>query len=180
MPPLRDAVGFVHCEQGDTKLSERLLKSLVVEAFGSDEEELDRFRAKLRHHLSIFARGETGVEPRGRNAARCEVVQLVLHQGDERRDHQREPIEHQGRKLIAQRLARTGRKNRRGRMPGDEMGDDRFLPGKERVETEPLFKNRLCVVHESVFYLDAERMHNCYRNSACFPKLSDPRCQKAV
>ena len=78
------------------------------------------------------------IEPPGGDAAGGQGVDLVLHQGDQRRDDQRQPGQHQGRNLVAQRLAAAGRKHGRGRPPGQQMPDHLLLPRLELRKAEPL------------------------------------------
>ena len=37
-----------------------------------------------------------------------QLIDLVLHQGDQRRDDQRQPVQHQGRQLVAEAFAAAG------------------------------------------------------------------------
>ncbi len=43
-----------------------------------------------------------------RQAQRLELIDLVLHQGDQRRNHQRQAVQGQGRQLIAKALSAAG------------------------------------------------------------------------
>ena len=68
--------------------------------------------------------------------------QLVLHQRQQRRDDQGQVRQVQGRQLVAQRLARTGGKDRRRRATGEYGADHRLLTGTQLIETEDTFEGR--------------------------------------
>ena len=79
---------------------------------------------------------EGRVEARRGDAACPERIDLVLHQGDQRRDHQGEAVEQQRGQLVAERLAAAGGKDREGRAAGEQGLDDRFLAVAEGGEAE--------------------------------------------
>ncbi len=58
--------------------------------------------------MSLFGSRKRGVDERRRNAAPREAVDLILHQGDQRRDDERDAGQLQRGQLIDQRLARAG------------------------------------------------------------------------
>ena len=62
-----------------------------------------------------LGRAERRVQPRGGDAQPLQVVDLVLHQRDERRDDQRDALEQERGELVAQRLAGAGREHRQRR-----------------------------------------------------------------
>ena len=86
--------------------------------FGGDVDEFQFAAADLLGDDATLARREGTVDRRGRDAARLEGVDLVLHQRDERRHDQREPFATDGGGLIAEAFAAAGGKD-----------DDRVLPG---------------------------------------------------
>ena len=63
-------------------------------------------------------------------------IHLVLHQGDERGDHDGRPGHEQRGKLIAEGLPSTRRHEHEGVVSGDEMAHDLLLVGLEGVEPE--------------------------------------------
>ena len=83
---------------------------------------------------------ESGVAVLGRRAD-GERRYLVLHERDQRRDHDREPIHDQRGNLEAERLARSRRHHRERVAPGQQRPDGGFLAGAEGVEPEDLAKH---------------------------------------
>ena len=65
-------------------------------------------RGQARHALPHLAGVESGGEIRRGDAARLERLDLVGHQRDQRRDHQRGAGQERGRELVAQALAAAG------------------------------------------------------------------------
>ncbi len=82
-----------------------------------------------------------------RDAREPERRDLVLHQGDQRRDHHGQPAQHQRRHLVAQRLARAGRHHRQHVAAGQHRVDGGFLAGAELVEAEDVLQHGALVVH---------------------------------
>ena len=70
-------------------------------------------------------------------------VDLILHQGDERRDDDGRPFHDEGGQLIAEGFAASGGHQHKRVAPVDEMPDDSFLVTLEGIETEELFQFRL-------------------------------------
>jgi len=64
-------------------------------------------------------------------------VDLVLHQRDQCRNHDRHSLQQRRRQLIAEALARPGRKDCERRSAGEQCLDDLLLPGAKGIEAEP-------------------------------------------
>ena len=96
MPPLADAVRLVHREGGDPPTDETRQEIGQHQPLGRDVEKLVGPGIKPVDAAAGFISIERGVEKRGRHAAGFELVHLVLHQGDERRDDDRETTADQG------------------------------------------------------------------------------------
>ena len=77
---------------------------------------------------AVFVQVEGRIEPPRGDAAGRQGIDLVLHQGDQRRDDQRQARQHQGRQLVAERLAAAGGKDGRRRFAGQQMPDHVALP----------------------------------------------------
>jgi hypothetical protein len=105
VPPLADAVRLVHGEQARVEAHpvEHALESLGrhVEQLESAGPERVPHRAS---HLGLLGAAQV----RGGDAPAPERRHLVLHQRDQRRDHEREPREQQRRHLEAERLPASG------------------------------------------------------------------------
>ena len=137
--PFRDAMGLIDGEQRDRRPLDRLAEPLVDEPFRGDVQQLQPARADLVHHGAVFVQVERRIEPPGRDAAGRQGVDLVLHQGDQRRDDQRQARQHQGRKLVAERLAAAGGKDGRRRPAGQQVPNCVLLAGLELREPESVF-----------------------------------------
>ena len=70
----------------------------------------------------------------------AQQVDLVLHQGDQRGDHDGRPLHHQSRQLITQRLAASGGHQDKGVTPSNQVSDDLFLIRLEGVVAEELLQ----------------------------------------
>ena len=136
--PFGDAVRLVHREQRHRNPRDRLAEALVVEALGSDVEEAQRALAQVVHDGAHLVAGERRVEAAGGHSAPGELVDLVLHQGDQRRDDEGDAGQQQGRELVAERLAAAGGEDGRGGSPGEEVADHRLLAGAEVAVAEGL------------------------------------------
>jgi hypothetical protein len=86
--------------------------------------------------------GERAVELPGRDAELAQLVVLVLHQRDQRRDDDRGAGQQQRRQLVAERLAGAGRHHRERRIAAHDAGDDRVLALAQSLEAERLAKER--------------------------------------
>ena len=74
---------------------------------------------------------------RDRQPQRLELVHLVLHQGDQRRNDQSQAVDGQGRQLIAEALSAAGGHDAQAILPGQHRGDHFPLPRPKRGEPEP-------------------------------------------
>ncbi len=145
--PLGDTVGLVDREQSDRLTQDRLPEPLVVEALRGRVEKAQLARPDAIHDRAVLLGGERRVEPRGGNAARRELVHLILHQGDEGRHHHGEALQQQGRQLVAQRLAATGREHRRRGAACQQVSDHRLLAVAEGLVAKSLLEQPARVVH---------------------------------
>ena len=81
----------------------------------------------LLHRVGLLAR-QRGIEERGLHAGLVQRADLVVHQRDQRRDHDRHAVAgalaRDGRDLVAQRLAAAGGHQHQRVAAGDDMVDD--------------------------------------------------------
>ena len=84
VPPLRDAVGLIHREQGDIDLIQRCAETFVVEAFRGHVEQTQLAASELSHNLPVLIGTEAGIETAGDDASRGQRIDLILHQSDQR------------------------------------------------------------------------------------------------
>ena len=134
--PLRDAVRFIDGEKRNVRAGEPVPEVLVGEPFRSDVEHGEGASAHLVIDRVGFLSAEGGVESCGGDVAISQGIDLILHEGDEGRDHQSEPVEENGRKLVAERLAAPGGKDRERWAICEEGLDDLFLAAAEFRKAE--------------------------------------------
>ena len=140
--PLGNAVCLVDHQQGDRHLGDEIAKALVLQALHRDHQDLQLTAARAIHHLGSLFAALRRIDAGRRNAMGMQEGQLVLHQRQQRRDDQGQVRQVQGRQLVAQRLARTGGKDRRRRATGEYGADHRLLTGTQLIETEDTFEGR--------------------------------------
>ena len=140
--PLADTVRFVHREERHTHTSQSFGRRTDVESLGRHVEELHFSTGDARHALGNLALTECTVDERSRYAARRQRVDLILHQGDERADHDRQPGQQEGRYLIAHGLAAAGGQHDKGVAAGEHAADGPLLSRSEVSKTEPRAKSR--------------------------------------
>ncbi len=135
--PLGDAVRLVDDEQPDLDLPDELREARRGKALGGDVEQPDLARGSPGQRITVGAGALLRVDQL--DPSRRDLAQrghLVLHQRDERRDHEREVVAHQRRELVAERLARAGGHHHE-RVATRERGRDRLgLAGPEMFESE--------------------------------------------
>ena len=96
VPPLADAVGLVDRQQRDLPPLERSQKPLVAQPLGRDVQQLQPAGVQTRREpASVSSAIRLESSRAGRAPRRHEKVELVLHQRDQRRDDQRQPVEQQ-------------------------------------------------------------------------------------
>ena len=111
VPPLADAMRLIHREQRHTNRAQALRGGAHVEALGRDVEQLHLAPFRSRESARHLRARERGVDERGRQVACGERIDLVLHQRDERRDHDGEPGKHQRGHLEAQGFSAASGQN---------------------------------------------------------------------
>jgi len=140
MAPGADAVRLVNREERDAQRGELVQEPELEQPLRRDVQQLDAaFAQSLMHQALLLVRKGAVQEGRG-DAVALEGLHLVLHQGDERGDHHREPIKRERGDLVAQALATTGRHQHQGITAGDHMIDDGLLLRAEGPVTEVAFE----------------------------------------
>ena len=134
--PLADAVRLVDCEKGQFRAGDRLEEGRVPEPFGSDVHELVVAVRHRRETEAHFVGRDGRVEEGGGNLAFFEGGDLILHQGDERRDDERRAREEKGGELVAEGLAGAGRHDDDGVAAVDDLFDGLVLPVSEGAIAE--------------------------------------------
>jgi len=138
--PLRDAVGFVDCDERGPSLGEHLGKSGNSHAFGGDEEKLELAGEEVAAGLASFVAGETGVDAGDFEAESGELGGLVIHERDERANNESGSSAGDSGELVAEAFASTGWHNQQNVAALGGGAADSFLIGPEGRESERLVK----------------------------------------
>ena len=142
MSPLADAVRLVDSEKGQFRAGDRLEEGRVPESFGGNVHELV-VAVRHRREAEVHFVGRDGrVEEGGGDVAFFECGDLILHQGDERRDDERRAREEEGGELVAEGLTGAGRHDDDGVASVDDLFDGLVLPVSEGVIAEVAFQRR--------------------------------------
>ena len=138
VPPLGDAVGLVDGEQGDRQLLEPVEEAVAEQPLRGDVEQVEFTGMQPGQDLTGLRRLQRRIVERRTHAVGHQGVDLVLHQGDQRRYHDRHTLPVQGRNLVAEGLAAAGRHQDKGILPRDQRLDDLSLLGTEAAVAEDL------------------------------------------
>ena len=140
--PLRDAVGLVDHQPRRSRFCQHRLKVGAHQTFGGDIEQAQAALAVGELGATLLATVEVGVEGGGGDAAGAQRLDLVLHQGDQRRDHHRGAGREQRGQLIAQRFATAGGHHHHGVAAGHHRLDHLTLAGAEVMVAEVTAQRR--------------------------------------
>jgi len=132
--PLGDAMGFVDGEEGERDLLEPLGGAVHEGALGGDVHEAVFASDGFLFEFAAVGFDDGAVEEDGGDAHLAELRDLVLHEGDQRRDDYGGAVllKHGG-KLVAERFAATGGHDDADVAARGEGADDFFLAGTEGV-----------------------------------------------
>jgi len=133
VPPLRDAVGLVDGHEPEIALLQESEEPGLEALLGRDIEDPEAAVPHGGGDRLLLAGTKAARTGRGRDAPAVTVVCLVLHQGNERRDNDRQAAAVQGRQLVAEGLAPAGREDRKRVAATGNGADDRSLAGEEPV-----------------------------------------------
>ena len=106
--PLRNTVRLVNRQHCRLPVRQALEEVIHHQTLRRDVEQLHPPGSAVRHHLLLLLTRHRGVEARRRHAVGQQLIDLIFHQGNQRRDHQRQSLLHQRRDLIAERFAAAG------------------------------------------------------------------------
>jgi hypothetical protein len=136
MAPLRNAMGLVNREEAELRGLEERDGFGLGETLRRDIDEAQLAALYLLDGVAIRAEIIGGIERRRGDPVTLELRHLVAHQRDQRRHHDRQPVAHQRRQLIAQRLAAAGRHDGEHFAAGKDLLDDLGLAFPERGESK--------------------------------------------
>ena len=131
MAPHGDAMRLVNRDQARRALGQEFGKARHGQTLGSDVEKIQLARDILLAHAPRFEPVAPRMDPLGLEPLLAQLVRLVLHQCDQRADHDRGIAAGDSGQLVAQRLARSGRHDEQHVPAGHDILADRLLVGAE-------------------------------------------------
>src|SRR6266404_9588780 len=131
MAPLGNAMGFVDGEKGNGEALQPVHGAAERDALRRQIEQLILAGSGLLEDMGALVRRSGGVQASSGNAHLEELRDLVLHQRDERGDHDGGASVEHGGKLVAERFATAGGHYDTGVAPRSEAADDGFLARAE-------------------------------------------------
>jgi hypothetical protein len=141
--PLRNAVRLVDRKQRDRGALEEIEGFRFHQTFGRDIEEAQLATGDAVEDRAVLGGIVCGVERSRRDAIAAQLRHLVAHERDQRRHDDSQAVVKKRRKLIAQRLAASGRHDRQHVTAVEDGRDDLALPRPEPLEAESRAKNAL-------------------------------------
>lgn len=138
MAPLRDAVRFVHRQHRQIPVRQMLKEVVKHQPFRGDIQQTNLPAAAAGHHVLLLFAALRRVQTGRRHAVGQQLIDLIFHQRDQRRDHDRQAAHDQRRYLITQRLAATGRHNHQAVTALERRLDNRLLARTELLVAEGL------------------------------------------
>ena len=127
---------LINGEQLHLQLRHEVLEVRCDKPFGRDIEQPLEPIPKFVHDLALKTRRQRAVEEAGGDSLIPELLHLVLHQRDQRRDDDRQPLLHGRRELVAQALARAGRHDAQHIPSAEDILDHLALGRAELIQPE--------------------------------------------
>jgi len=120
------------------RLREKIERAIGEQSLGRDVEQLQFAVGDAICNALALAWRHRAVDARGGHAVGHERVDLVLHQRDQRRNDEREPIAHERGRLITKRLATAGRQHD-DRIASLDAAEHRLALQREKGIVAPIF-----------------------------------------
>ncbi len=136
VPPLAGAMGLVNRQQLDPHRPNRIEKSPAAKPLRHHVEQPKLAGGHPLEPVVLLRRRERAIDEAHRQTQRLELIDLVLHQRDQRRNHQRQPVESQRRQLVAEAFSAAGGHDAKTIVSGKNRRDHLLLPGAKRIEPE--------------------------------------------
>ena len=131
-------MSFVHNDIAHIHFLDITAEKRGPQALGRNIQELEVSVGRIVQRDIHFPPAHTGIHAESLYAAVVEILDLILHQSDQRSDHYRNPLLHQRRDLKAHGLASSCRQNCKHISALQSSTDDILLLRTERVIT-PVF-----------------------------------------
>ena len=131
---------FVDCQRGHIPRAKIVLPIIEHQALGRRVEQAKFAAVQAAKTGSGFDGVQCGIKEGRSDAGGLELIDLIFHQRDERRDHHGEPLAKQGGKLEAEGLTTPGWKEREDIAAFQADLDDLSLQRSEFRIAESVFK----------------------------------------
>src|SRR3984893_906598 len=157
-PPLRDAMGLVNGENVGSRLAKKGGRIRTREALRRDVEEAITAALQARLDCRIVFAAVRRVQRGGGNSTGLQLLHLIAHQRDQRRDDDGEPRAHDRGQLIAKRFARSRRHDRENIFPREHRFENFLLAWPEAGKAENAFQRLFRLVHLRVHGVPASKV----------------------
>ena len=147
--PLTDAVRFIDHHRFRWKTLQKILKKRCLKPFRSDIEQFDRSCGGGVGDPTLFRKRHDAVDEGGGDAPFAQGVHLILHQRNQRRNHDAVSGTQQKRQLVAKRFSSTGRHDDAKVIPREYLTYDLLLVGEKSIETEIPFQCGCHFIHRT-------------------------------
>ena len=141
VPPLADAVRFVDRDGADLELRQLHEEAFEEQALRGHQQQAQRVAFEVALEVALLLRRQVAVRGGGRVAQEPQAVELVLHQRDQRRHDDGQPVGDQRRQLVAQRLAAAGRQDHERIASVNGSRDGLGLQRSQRIEAEHVLEH---------------------------------------
>ena len=161
MPPLTDAVRLIHYQPRRRIPQEKFRKEVGLKPLRRHVQQLDFPARRPFGRQPLLPERNRAVDVCGGNPLLAERVDLVLHQRDQRRNHDSVTGLHQNRKLIAERLSGTGRHDHAEIASGKDGFHDLLLKIQKPVKSEKVperLRHGVHLSHRGIFILQRFRV----------------------
>jgi hypothetical protein len=133
-------VRFIDDDQRNRAAANQVAQA-AIQRLGGEVDELVRAAAKVFETSAPFFEGQRRVDRARMKAELLERVDLIFHQGDQRREHQHGSRHHARRQHERERFAGARRHHRDAITAGQDCVDDFFLAGAEFGVAENFLEN---------------------------------------
>ena len=151
MAPLAYAMSLVDGEQGNAAAFQLGQEAVGHQAFGGDIDHVQLAGAHLALDFDHLGEIQAGVQHGGAHAQLAQGRDLILHQGDQGRDHHADAVAAQGRQLITQGFSAAGGHQDQGVAAGNHVVDDLGLSAAKAIIAEDGFQDLQGLGHDRGF-----------------------------
>ncbi|MNF56383.1 hypothetical protein D3C84_378670 [compost metagenome] len=151
MTPLRNAVGFVDGEQRNIKALQERQHARLDQAFWCQVQHFHFATLDPCGQVTLLLGAQGRIEGRGGNTQFVQGRDLIVHQRNQRRNHDRQAFAQQCRHLETQGFAATGRHQHQGVAAAGHALNDCTLAATETVVAEDVLEDALSLFeHEKL------------------------------